>query len=509
MRVVLAYVTPISWAPMGIGMVAAVLEEEGIEVFPVINNFENYQDVDELAKNIIDLEPDLVGISFLTYGVKNNYSMARILKKENILLVAGGNHPTLFPEECINNGFDFTIIGEGEYTCKELIKHLRNPGMYPLSNIRGISFRNHDGKIVNNGISPIIEDLNSLPFPARHCFNKDDFLMPDGDLKGYGAILSSRGCPHKCTFCSTEAVGSRFRKRSAKNTVDEIELVNKEFGVNTFNFLDDTFSVDRVRVKDVCNEIIKRGLDIKWNCGCRVTDVQPEILELQKKSGCFMMNFGIESGDPETLLKIKKGITIESALMAVKMTKEAGIKVYANFMTGFPWETPTQINNTTSMVHRIHPWADQLSAGNVLVPIPGSKIYDDLKSTYDIENYWLRDDFNDIGMGVWKNVVNPYKISNWFQRNMYDDTLVRNDTFFKYSRGQKKAIYRLMRTIGTYNIKKEYGKSWRTILYLLLGYTSFYLAEIIPSLEIFIVSKFKKSGTNIHRKFGLGYKKRK
>ena len=138
LRVVLAHITPISWLPVGIGMIAAVLEREDCEVYTIINNFKNYREVDDLRKEILTIEPDIVGISFMTFGVKFKYALANMLKKEKVILIAGGNHPTLFPEESIKNGFDIAVIGEGEIACKELVKYIREPEIFPLSNITGI-----------------------------------------------------------------------------------------------------------------------------------------------------------------------------------------------------------------------------------------------------------------------------------------------------------------------------------------------------------------------------------
>jgi len=508
LRIVLVHVTPISQFPLGIGMIAAVFENEGCEVFPIVNNFNNYQEVEALANTITAIKPDMVGLSFQTFGVKINYSLVSLLKKEKLFVVGGGNHLTLFPEEGIENGFDVAIIGEGEETSKHLVEYLNNPNDNVLSQIKGIVFRNDEGDIVRTGAPSILQDLDILPFPARHLFDRDSFVQHDGELKGYGKIFTGRGCPHQCTFCCPSVFGRKFRHRSAENVVDEIEKVKKEFNVSIFTFIDDTLLVNTTHLKEICGEILKRQLRIKWNCSARINKITPELLELMKKSGCFMMNFGIESGDPYTLKRIKKGIDIDRAVQSIKMTNKAGIKVYANFMTGFPWETSEQIQNTIDAVHKISPWVDQFSNKGVLIPEPGTEIYEDLKNEYNLEKYWLRDNYQNAGASIFQNVANPYKVSNWFQRNMYDDTYVRRELFFKYSSDQKRTIYRLAKAIGSYNFNKQFGKSWKARLYIFFGYCSFVLAEILPSFEIFVVSLFKSSGSKIHSNFGVGYSKK-
>lgn len=509
-KIILTHVTPISQFPLGLGMIAAIFEEEGFEIVPIVNTFLKYQSTNTLVKNILSLEPDIVGISFQTIGVKANYEVVKLLKQANekILIIGGGNHLTLFPEEGIENGFDICVIGEGEETCRQLIRYYFNPSQFPLSRIQGVAFRDGNDNIVQTSKAPIVSDLDALPLPARHLFDEDAFRQPDGDLKGYGKIFTGRGCPGRCTFCCPNVFGRTFRHRSAKNVVDEIELVNKKYNVNLFSFIDDTFLANVNHVKEMCHEIIRRGLNIRWNCTSRVNRISVELLRLLKQSGCFMMNFGIESGNKETLRRIKKGISVEKAIEAVRMTQEEGIKVYANIMTGFPWEGPDEIQDTIDLVHRLSGWVDQFSNKGVLIPEPGTELYEELKSYHDIEGYWLKETYQNVGASIFQNVTNPYKISNWFQRNMYDDTYVRKELYFKYSPEQKKAIFKLAKSIGIYNFKRRYGNTWKAKFYITLGLISSWLANIVPDLEIKVVSSIKRSAATLHSSYGIGYCKR-
>ena len=506
----LVYATPISWWPVGLGMMGAVLEENGCEVHTLVNNFRNYKDSKEILAWILEREPDIVGFSFMTFGVNQHYELAKAIKKisPDTLVVSGGNHPTLFPEESIHNGFDITVIGEGEKPLEGVVQYLNDPTQYPLDNIKGLGFLDSTGIYKTTGPADIIQELDDLPFPARHLFDPDEFRSSDGELKGYGSLIGTRGCPFQCTFCSTSAFGPRYRRRTPRNVIDEIVHVKETYGTDTFTFVDDQFFLKKSQIHEICNELIERKANIRWNCGCRTELVSDENLKAMKKSGCFQINFGIESGDKDTLKKIKKGNTTEDALNAVRLTKENGIKVYANFMTGFPWETAQQILNTEKFIRKLRPWTDRFSNSGVLIPVPGTDIYEELRKEYDIEEYWLRPEYQNIGTSIYQNVNNPFEVSNWFQRDMYDDSFVQHEYFFKYRKDQKDAMFKLMFTIGVSNIYLEEGRSLRGFVRIGLGYLSHLANTIHPSIEKYLTAiLLTKNASSIHDMYGVGYKK--
>jgi radical SAM superfamily enzyme YgiQ (UPF0313 family) len=374
--------------------------------------------------------------------------------------------------------------------------------------VKGLTFKNEDGSVSSTGAAEIIQDLDGLPFPARHLFNPDEFRTADGELKGYGSLIGTRGCPFKCTFCSTSAFGPRYRRRSPDNVIDEIKKVKNDYGTDTFTFVDDQFFLKKSQILEMCDKLVRREANIKWNCGCRTELVNEENLIAMKSSGCFQINFGIESGDPSTLKKIQKGNTREDALKAVRATKKADIRVYANFMTGFPWESAEQINNTAGFIKELRPWVDRFSNSGVLIPVPGTDIYDELRQTNDIEGYWLRDEYQNVGTSVYQNIINPYQWSNWFQRNMYDDAFVQDEYFFKYTKEQRTAMFNLMFNIGVANIITETGKTPKAVAKISLGYLSYKFRQINPKIESFITEKISSGDAlNYHDSYGVGYKK--
>ena len=272
-------------------MMGAILEKNKCSVHTLVNNFRNFRDTKQILDFVLEKEPDIVGFSFMTFGVKQHYELARLIKKNapSTLVVAGGNHPTLFPHESIENGFDIAVVGEGEMPLEGIVNHLRNPSDLDLAQVKGLAFKNEDGSVVSTGSADIIQDLDGLPFPARHLFNPDEFRTADGELKGYGSLIGTRGCPFKCTFCSTSAFGPRYRRRSPDNVIDEIKKVKNDYGTNTFTFVDDQFFLKKSQILEMCDKLVRREANIKWNCGCRTELVNEENLIAMKSSGCFRL----------------------------------------------------------------------------------------------------------------------------------------------------------------------------------------------------------------------------
>ena len=206
--------------------------------------------------------------------------------------------------------FDYGIIGEGEQTALELVNAIHSGNKEEIPSIKGIIFRNDSG-IVRTPPRAYIEDLDTIPFPARH-------LLPD--LKKYryrfykhlptATIITSRGCPYQCTFCDRAVFGNKLRMRSIKNMLDEIEILVKEYGVRGINIQDDLFTITPQRVIEFCDQLMSRKLKISWSCLARVDCITPEMLKIMKKAGCWQIGYGIESGNQKILNTINKNITL-------------------------------------------------------------------------------------------------------------------------------------------------------------------------------------------------------
>jgi radical SAM superfamily enzyme YgiQ (UPF0313 family) len=338
-------------------------------------SFEEFRS--ELGKR----QPDIVGITSTTLTYKSGLKIAKIAKEvcPNCLTVMGGPHVTFWDYEALQEcpELDVVVRREGENTLLELVQRVEADEDF--QGVLGITYRKN-GKTVRNADRPYIENLDELPFPARH-------LWPMERLREYEDILylaASRGCVYWCEFCSTVRMhGRKYRMRSTKNVVDELEFLHKTYGVNKFTFCDDAFTVDQARTEELCREIMKRGLKITWNCGTRVDMLTKELLFKMKEAGCISMWFGVESGSQQVLDAMKKGISPELTTQVFGWVMEVGLKPVPNVILGFPGETMKSAWETIKFVEKISP--DDVGFYNVATPFPGTPMYDSVK-----ENGWLR-----------------------------------------------------------------------------------------------------------------------
>ncbi len=368
------------FALLGLGYLAAVLEKNQYEV-DVIDcqvlklSFEDFRS--EISKR----QPNIIGVTSSTLTYQSALKLVKIAKEAcpNCITIAGGPHVTFWDDKALEEcpELDIVVRREGENTLLELVQRIEAGKSY--HDAMGTTCRK-DGKIVRNTDRPYIEDLDSLPFPARH-------LWPMESLRKYENILyltTSRGCVYWCEFCTTVRMhGRKYRMRSPKNVVDELEFLHKTYGISTFTFCDDAFTVDQPRTEALCNEILKRGLKIEWNCGTRVDMLTKELLAKMKEAGCISVWFGVESGSQQVLDAMKKGITPELTTKVFGWVRELGLKPIPNVILGFPSETKESAWKTIKFVEKISP--DDVGFYNVATPFPGTPMYDSVK-----EKGWLR-----------------------------------------------------------------------------------------------------------------------
>lgn len=351
------YATKDIMPPLGLAWLAAVLEENDIPV-QIIDALIEKKNLETLSKDVEKYGPDLIGITCVTHMRYDAFKTADMVKEAlpDTTVVMGGPHVTFTAEDTLKNirSVDIIVRGEGEITFPELIEVSETNGN--LTGIKGISFRS-GGKIIHNPNRPFIEDLDSLPFPARHLLpmEKYEFKIPFTDVRATN-VLSSRGCPFGCTYCSTSTMwGKRIRMRSPSNIVDEIEQITKKYGIKGIYFFDDTFTFQKSRTISVCNEIIDRGLDVTWLCESRADVVDRELLTKMKEAGCKVITFGLESGSQRMLNNIKKSIRINQSINAINLCREVGIKSKAFFMYSLPGETPEELEATIRFAYDLNP----------------------------------------------------------------------------------------------------------------------------------------------------------
>ena len=373
------------FALLGIGYLAAVMEKNGYMV-DVIDCQALKLTIQQAKEEISKRQPTIIGITSTTLTYKSALQIAKAAKETNpnCITIIGGPHVTFWDQQALQEcpQLDIIVRKEGEETLLELVKRIEAGKSY--SNIIGTTCRK-DGKVVRNPDRPYIENLDELPFPARH-------LWPMEKLRECEDVLylaMSRGCVYWCEFCATVRMhGRKYRMRSPKNVADELEFLNKKFNASYFTFCDDAFTVDQARTEELCREIASRGLKIRWNCGTRVDMLTKDLLLKMKEAGCVSVWFGVESGSQQVLDAMKKGITPELTEKVIGWVREVGLKPVPNVILGFPGETKKSAWKTIRFIEKISP--DDLGFYNVATPFPGTPLYDLV-----IEKGWMRvTDFN-------------------------------------------------------------------------------------------------------------------
>ncbi len=356
--------------PLGLAFLAAVLENAGINV--KLLDFVVYPyNTETLQTEISNFQPDFVGLTSVTMTFDNAIGIVKEVKGINpdIITVMGGPHVSFCARETLNlyPELDFIVIGEGEETIIELIQAAR--GDRNWDDIKGIAYKN-GSTAVTTGVRPFV-DVNTLPMPARH-------LTPLGRYRALGmpiSMTSSRGCPYHCIFCvGRKMVGAKVRYKNAGSVVDEMEYLST-LGFHQINLADDLFTANKKHCHAVCDEIIRRHLNVKWTSFARVDTVSTDVLIKMKTAGCQAVSFGIESANARILKTIKKGITLDQVVEAIKMCNTAGIMPHASFILGLPGETPETIQETVDFGLEMKKLG--LSYGfHLLAPFPGTEIRD-------------------------------------------------------------------------------------------------------------------------------------
>jgi anaerobic magnesium-protoporphyrin IX monomethyl ester cyclase len=356
--------------PLGLGYLAAYLRKHGLSVELVDCTF---MKEDEALEKVRRSKPRIIGIYSMFSMKSKALDFARSFRKDCRLLVAGGPLPTSDPESFLKD-FDVVVIGEGEETLLELVQCFGLGSDF--SKIKGIAFSNAGG-VKFTGNRDFVANLDSLPFPSRDLFDNEAYISFYQRSEGYSitSLMSSRGCPFQCDFCSRPVFGNFFRSRSAKNIVDEIEEI-LSLGYRRVWFADDCFTLNRERLLGICDEIVKRKLKVEWECLSRVDTINREIADRMKKAGCVRLFFGIESGNDKVLALIRKQINIEQAKQAVIMSKEAGIEVGAFFILGYPGETEETVLDSVNFASSLP--LNYLSF-TLPYPIPGTPLYERVK----------------------------------------------------------------------------------------------------------------------------------
>jgi radical SAM superfamily enzyme YgiQ (UPF0313 family) len=377
-----------AWFPQGIGYLAAVVAERGHDV--VIYNQDLHHHPDEHLTAYLDRERfDVVGIGVIGgyYQYRKLLSLARAIERarRRPLFVLGGHGPSPEPAYFLaRTGADAVVLGEGERTLVDLLDALA--ARRPLAGVRGIAFVD-GGRTVMTEPRPLIEDIDTLPFPAYHRFpiqlyrmlrlphaTNRDFAMP---------ILSGRGCTFQCTFCYRMDEG--FRPRRSETIIEEIRLLKQDYGITYVTFSDELLMSSRERTVSLCEDMIRANLGIKFACNGRLNYAQPKVLALMRRAGCVFINYGIEALDDDVLRKMRKSLNVGQIVSGIEATLEAGISPGYNIIFGNLGDSAETLGRGVDFLLKYDDGA-QLRTIRPVTPYPGSPLY-----CYAIEKGLLAD----------------------------------------------------------------------------------------------------------------------
>lgn len=492
-KVLLLFPNPIATIPGGLTYVGKRFKRNGFDVKIHINTFRDFSSADELLENVIKpYAPDIVGFSYATFNLLEVYRLQKLCKENGYYVVAGGNHPSIRPEESLRFGADIVFRGEAELAIDDFSSWYKSgKDVAKREELRGVSFFGDNGNIVHTKHPPRLTDLDDLGEMDFSSLDLEKFRVMDGSVKGLNVISCGRGCPFHCSFCS-HSDWYQYAKRSPESIIQEMVVRNERYGTELFWLSDETFTVDKGHVYDFCEKYRKAGLPFKWMVGTRAKSVDEKLLITMKESGLSQITYGIESADDETLRRIKKGYTAKDAYETVTMTGKLGIPMYINLMTGFPWETPQHVENNIRFIKAVDPYVYCFQLYGAVIPYPDTPIYEEFHEKEGFTDFWLREKYQNAGMVIYQNVANPYKVSTYFQRNLYDDTYVAEDYFFKFTPDYKKAVARMGLVIGWKAIQAQSGNSLRRYGKYALGWGSQFLYTLNPRLEMNIVGELAK-----------------
>ena len=388
--------------PIGICVVAACVRKQGhsVEILDApAQGLDLYSTVAEIER----IAPKFVGISATTNSICNTYDLAGEIKKRSsvISVMVGGCHMTALPEETLTEckNIDIGVIGEGEITVPEILQCEKEVSRN-LSGVNGIIYR-ENGTIHKNPPRKYIHDLDTVPFPAwdmlsdltvRYKPSPHSYLnLPSSSL------VTTRGCSGKCIYCVRALSEDGYRSHSAEYTIGMVEHLIDKYKIRDIMFYDDNFLLNKERVNAVCERLIEKKYNISWSCLARPEIIPADLLDLMKRSGCWQIAFGLESGDQRILNILKKGVKLERVENVLEATVKAGIRTRGYFMIGCPGETDESIENTVKFLKRAS--LNDFHA-TYFTPLPGTEIFKIAEKYGSYEKDWSR-------MSVWTPLFVP------------------------------------------------------------------------------------------------------
>jgi radical SAM superfamily enzyme YgiQ (UPF0313 family) len=417
-----------NYPPLGLAYIASFLESKGVNCKIIDANLLRLED-NEILKLIEDFDPDFIGISSNIAYAKDANQISKFLKKSiGKFVVIGGPFATSMVKETLDESeADCVVMGEGELVFWNIVKNEGN-----LDGMRGVSYI-RKGEIVNNPRESLIEDLDMIPFPAYH-------LLPD--LKLYESrsrespvapVLTSRGCPYQCVYCNKNIFGSKFRKRSPENIIDEIELLVNKYNVKQIDILDDNFTLDLERAERILDMLIERKIKvhITFPNGLRADRLTKGIVCKMKKVGVYKVGVGIETGDPGIMKNIKKNLDLDKVVQAIMWFREEKITVFGFFMLGLPGDNSETMQRTIDFAKKANPHIANFA---ITIPMPDTELFEMIKkqgkfvrdaSSVDKGYYTINEGHYELGDLKSKEVLK-------YQRKAYTSFYFRPSKIFEF-----------------------------------------------------------------------------
>lgn len=366
------------WPAINLALFGQILKEVGME--PLIMDCVAIRyEKEDLKKRLKEYNPDYVVVVTGSATFDSDCKFVNHIRTflPDIKTVFIGNHITKFPEESLKDeAIDYLILGEPELTFKELFDRFQKKKS--VTNLKGIAFRKAKG-IQNNGISDRIDDLDVLPFADRDLLPKADYFNPFVKKMPYITMNTSRGCPFPCIYCAAGMTyGKKFRARSPKNIVEEIEMCVRRYNAKEVFFRDEEFVIDKKRVEEFSRLLISRNLKVRWICNSRVDSLNEPLIRIMKRSGCGMLKIGVESGSDRMLKNMKKQQTVKQIKDVFRLLHKYKIDTVGHFIIGMPGETKETLEETRKLIYEIKPTYVSL---NIATPYPGTELYDNYIET--------------------------------------------------------------------------------------------------------------------------------
>ena len=357
--------------------------------------------LEEIHKKMIsgfnELKTRIVGISCYTPEFYETLLLAKTVKKidPSVIVVVGGVHPTLYPQDFFNEdtGVDVCVLGEGEEALADICDSLISRKDGNLKDIAGIVFKDKTtGQVVFTAPRPLVRDLDTISHPDYSLIDMDYYTTANpyairGCFLRSMYLLSTRGCPSQCTFCVAKKLrpfNGTGRSRSAESLISELKVLKKEHGIDAFYFIDDLFTINKENVKRFCSLMKKEKLGLLWGCSSKVSTLNEDLIAEMSRSGCVQIDFGVECGSDEALTRIKKGINVAMIKKTFSLCNKYGVRTFANILVNLPGETEKDLEDILRLLDDIKP---EIVSFNIFTPYPGTEIYDNCGFVFKKEDY--------------------------------------------------------------------------------------------------------------------------